>query len=143
VRDPVAAEDVTLVSDPLLLREARRRLTRRILEAGFAPGDARDLAIAFSEACANVHRHAYRGSVDGRIGLRVLLDDERIVVTLEHDGEPFNPASYKPPRLDRPSESGYGMYLVAALVDEASFERTPTGGRIVLAKRCQRVGAGL
>ena len=141
MRDPVPADGVTLVSDPLHLREARRRLTHQILEAGFAPGDARDLAIAFSEACANVHRHAYRGSVDGRIRLRVILERERIVLTLEHDGEPFNPDSYRPPQLDRPSESGYGMYIVTALVDEASFERTPTGGRIVLAKRCQRVGA--
>jgi anti-sigma regulatory factor (Ser/Thr protein kinase) len=137
MRERASEHEATLASDPLQLREARRRLTRQVLEAGCGPGDAQDLAVAFSEACANVHRHAYGGRRDGRIGLQVVIDGERIVLTLEHDGKPFDPATYRPPDLDRPAESGYGLYLVAALVDETSFEPTPTGGRIVLIKRRQ------
>jgi anti-sigma regulatory factor (Ser/Thr protein kinase) len=39
------------------------------------------------------------------------------------------------PDLRRPAESGYGLYLVRALVDEVSFEDTGSGGRVVLVKR--------
>jgi len=135
VREPAQEHGATYASDPLRLREARRWLARLVLDAGFTPGDAHDLSVAFSEAAANVHRHAYGGRRDGRVGVRVTIDGERAVLTLEHDGHPFDPASYAPPDLQRPSESGYGLYLISSLVDEVSFGGTATGGRIVLVKR--------
>jgi serine/threonine-protein kinase RsbW len=135
VREPVASHAATLASDPLRLREARRWLARLVLEAGFAPSDAHDLAIAFSEACANVHRHAYRGRRDGRVGVRLSIEVDRVVLTLEHDGDPFDPAAYAPPDMARPAEGGYGLYLIESLVDDVAFERTAAGGRVVLVKR--------
>ncbi len=140
MREPANEHRATFASDPLRLRDARRWLARLVLEAGFTPGDAHDLTVAFSEACANVHRHAYGGRHDGRVGLRIAIDAEQIVLTLEHDGLPFDPASYEPPDLERPSEGGYGLYLIASLVDEVSFAGTETGGRIVLVKRRRLTG---
>jgi len=135
VREPAREQCATLSSDPLGLRKARGWLMCLVLEAGFAPQDAHDLGVAFSEACANVHRHAYGGRRDGRVEVRVVVDDERIMVVLAHDGDPFDPSGYAPPDLRRPSESGYGLYLIKALVDEVSFEDTGSGGRVVLVKR--------
>jgi serine/threonine-protein kinase RsbW len=106
-----------------------------VLEAGFTPRDTHDLAVAFSEAAANVHRHAYGGRRDGRIDVRVTIDGAQVVVTLEHDGVPFDFDRYEPPDLRRPSESGYGLYLIASLVDQVSFEGKGAGGRVVLVKR--------
>ena len=125
----------TYASDPLRLREARRWLGLLVREAGFSPGEAHDLAVAFSEAAANVHRHAYAGRRDGRVAVGVAIDGERAVLTIEHDGQPFEPGAYAPPDLRTPSEGGYGLYLIASLVDEVSFASTATGGRIVLVKR--------
>ncbi len=135
MRELVREHCATLSSDPLGLRKARRWLMRLVLEAGFTPEDAHCLGVAFSEACANVHRHAYGGRRDGRVALRVAVEDEQVVVVLAHDGAPFDPAGYAPPDLRRPSESGYGLYLITALVDEVSFEDTGSGGRVVLVKR--------
>ena len=129
----------TLASDPLRLRKARRWLMRLVLDAGFPPGEAHDLALAFSEAAANIHRHAYGGRRDGRVDLRVTIDDERVVVAMEHDGLPFNPDRYTPPDLGRPSEGGYGLFLIASLVDQVSFEGAGCGGRVVLVKRKRAV----
>ena len=135
MREPVREQCATLSSDPLGLRKARRWLIHLVLEAGFTPQDAHGLGVAFSEACANVHRHAYGGRRDGRVELRVAVEDEQVVVVLAHDGAPFDPAGYEPPDLRRPSESGYGLYLITALVDEVFFEDTGSGGRVVLVKR--------
>jgi serine/threonine-protein kinase RsbW len=129
------AHRAVLASDPLRLRETRRWLVRLVLAAGFTREDGHDLSVAFSEACANVHRHAYGGRRDGRVDLRVAIYDDRVVVTVDHDGEPFDPAGYVPPDLRKPSESGYGLYLIASLVDQVSFEDTGSGGRVVLVKR--------
>jgi serine/threonine-protein kinase RsbW len=110
-------------------------LIRLVVAAGYTAQEAQGLGVAFSEACANVHRHAYEGRRDGRVELRVVVDDEQVVVVLAHDGAPFDPARYVAPDLRRPAESGYGLYLVRALVDEVSFEDTGSGGRVVLVKR--------
>jgi serine/threonine-protein kinase RsbW len=126
---------MTLPSDPMRLREARRWIARLAAEAGFPPPLGHDLTVAFSEICANVHRHAYRGRRDGRVDLRVAVEADRVVVTVDHQGERFDPNGYVPPDLERPSQSGYGVYLIAQLVDDVSFEETDRGGRVVLVKR--------
>jgi len=133
--EPETVHAATYASDPLRMREARRWLSRHVLAAGFTPVEAHDLAVAFAEAAANVYRHAYGGRRDGRVTLRAAIDGDRVVVTLEHEGAPFDPRRYAPPDLRRPSESGYGLFLIASLVDELSFAETDTGGRIVLVKR--------
>ena len=130
-------------SDPLGLREARRWLVRLLLAARFTTEDAHSLAVAFGEACANVHRHSYGGRRDGRVDILVAIDDDRVVVTLDHDGQPFDPSRYVPPNLRRPSESGYGLYLIASLVDDVSFAGTDSGGRVVLVKRRSSANVGV
>ncbi len=140
MREAARDHAATLASDPLQLRKARRWIARLLLETGVEPGDAHDLAIAFSEACANVHRHAYGCRRDGRVDVRVAIDERSVVVTVEHDGEPFDPAAYAPPDLGRPSENGYGLYLIASLVDDVSFECAGSGGRVVLVKHRRAAG---
>lgn len=135
MRDASQENCARLASDPLRTRKVRRWLSRLVLEAGFTPRDTNDLAVAFSEAAANVHRHAYGGRRDGRVDVRITIDGAQVVVTLEHDGQPFDPDAYQPPDLRRPSESGYGLYLIASLVDQVSFEGEGAGGRVVLVKR--------
>jgi anti-sigma regulatory factor (Ser/Thr protein kinase) len=139
VRETVHEHRAVLASDPLRTRKARRWLTRLVLEAGFTPRETHDLAVAFSEAAANVHRHAYGGRRDGRVEVCITIEPTQVVVTLEHDGVPFDPEAYTPPDLRRPSESGYGLYLLTSLVDRVSFEGEGegegAGGRVVLIKR--------
>jgi serine/threonine-protein kinase RsbW len=131
---------MTLPSDPLRLREARRWIVRLAVASGIDPAHGHDLAVAFSEICANVHRHAYHGRRDGRVDLQVAIEGERVVVTVDHQGDRFDPRAYVQPNLARPAEGGYGIYLIARLVDDVSFEDTDRGGRVVLVKRRRPVG---
>jgi len=54
---------------------------------------------------------------------------------LGHGGVPFDPRRYVPPDLSRPEERGYGMYLIARLVDEVSLAARLDGETIVLVKQ--------
>ena len=141
MRDAGAVHVLTLWSDPARLRETRRLVARFALDAGFETGQAHELAVAFSEVCANVHRHAYGGRRDGRIDVRLTEDAERVVVVVVHEGMPFDPLQHAPVETKAPREGGYGLYLIARLVDEVSFECAGRGGRIVLVKRRSSVPA--
>ena len=141
MREP-RSQSMTLPSDPVRLREARRWLVRVAVEAGLSATEGHDLAVAFSEVCANVHRHAYRGRRDGRVEVAVSVDAASLVVSVDHHGERFDPRAYTPPDLARAAEGGYGLYLISRLVDGVSFEGTERGGRVVLVKHRSSAGVG-
>ena len=140
MREALQVHSMTLSSDPVRLREARRWIARLAVASGLDAAQGQDLAVAFSEIGANVHRHAYGGRRNGRVELQVAIEDERVIVTVDHQGARFDPRAYLPPNLARPAESGYGMYLVARLVDDVSFEDTELGGRVVLVKNRRQAG---
>jgi len=139
VREAGRAHELQLPSDPLRFREARRWLVGLARPAGLTHRETHELAVALAEACANVHRHAYGGRRDGRLDLGITIDDDRVVLRLDHDGRPFDPArDYTPPDLSRPAEGGYGLYLMSRLVDEVRYDDATGRARIVLVKHRAR-----
>ena len=140
MRETKAPNELQLPSDPLRFREARRWLVGLVRPAGLTLRETHELSVALAEACANVHRHAYDGRRDGRLDLGITIDDERVVLRLDHDGRSFDPAQdYTPPDLSRPTEGGYGIYLMSRLVDEVRYDDDAVGrARIVLVKHRAR-----
>lgn len=139
MREPRGGHELSLPSDPLRFREARRWLVGVARPAGLSLRETHELSVALAEACANVHRHAYGGRRDGRLDLGLTIDDERVVLRLDHDGRSFDPArDYVPPDLSRPAEGGYGIYLMSRLVDEVRYDDEVGRSRIVLVKNRAR-----
>ena len=139
MREAGRAHELQLPSDPLRFREARRWLVGLARPAGLTHRETHELSVALAEACANVHRHAYGGRRDGRLDLGITIDDERVVLRLDHDGRPFDPQRvYTPPDLSRPAEGGYGLYLMSRLVDEVRYDDATGRARIVLVKHRAR-----
>ena len=89
-----------------------------------------DLKLAVTEACGNVVRHAYPGD-EGDVSLVVTIGDSRILLTVEDDGEgihaPDSPDD-EADGLSGPLESGMGMPIIRAIVDELAVEEG-SGGR--------------
>ena len=77
-----------------------------------------EVELALTEALSNVIRHAYAGRENGKIELELQLDSERLELEIVHYGEPFDAASYRPPDLDALGAGGYGLHLIAQLMDE-------------------------
>lgn len=132
---------LALTSDPATFRSVRRWVIGAAQCAGLGDEEAAALAIALTESCANVYRHAYGGRRDGLIELTMRAEPGRVVTTVRHRGVPFDPARYAPPDLSRPEEGGYGMYLISRLVDAVSFHTVPGGGSIELITE-RRAGSG-
>jgi serine/threonine-protein kinase RsbW len=76
---------------------------------------------AVGEAFNNVVMHAYRGRGDGVVTLVVDCSEDELVVELRHDGAGFELAAVPEPRLDDLPESGMGVFIIRACMDELSY----------------------
>jgi serine/threonine-protein kinase RsbW len=131
--------------------EASVPITRRLIAqsldvVGVERDTISDLEVALSEACANVLRHAQVGDV-----YEVLagFDEERAFLEVVDQGEGFDPETLASaagdqgaPGVDADAESGRGVALMRALMDEVHFQRRETtegapGSSVVLEKRLQ------
>ena len=93
-----------------------------------------DLKLAVTEACGNVVRHAYPGD-EGDVSLVVTIGDSRLLLTVEDDGAGIQAPDSLDDEADElagPLESGMGMPIIRAIVDELAVEEGSDGrGTIV------------
>ena len=91
-------------------------------------------ATALGEAAANVVRHAYRGgALAGTLRAELLAFEDRIEARFTDQGVEFagdlaKAAPSADALLDDLPESGYGLSLIRAAVDELRYERAAAAG---------------
>jgi serine/threonine-protein kinase RsbW len=89
-----------------------------------------DLKLALTEACGNAVRHAYVGADLGDVNVVFTIGAEQLLMTVTDRGEGIRvPDS---PQIDAdapvaPLESGMGMPIIRAIVDELAVEPGPDG----------------
>ena len=136
---PFARAELALRSDLKDLRRAREfvRAVCRDLPGGPLDEDrAAQLELAVNEAASNIMKHAYRGRGDQWIDVEAESYPDRIAILLHHLGDSFDPSSVPAPVLDGSRESGFGVYLITASVDEARYFRDERGRNCIsLVKR--------
>ncbi|HEX6597623.1 MAG TPA: ATP-binding protein [Acidimicrobiales bacterium] len=90
-----------------------------------------DIAIAQTEACANVVHHSGPGD---KYEVRVDIDNEKCVIRVIDTGRGFDWQSLTDGHdtsKDMAAERGRGILLMRALVDEVRFVSKPEAGTIV------------
>jgi len=116
--------------------QIREWVCERARAGGFDKETVAHIALAVSEAVSNIARHAYKGRADGRIEATLTVDDAALILCLRDYGHKFDPAAYRSPDLDTPTEGGYGIFLIRAVMDEAWYETGHAEGtELVLVKR--------
>lgn len=89
-----------------------------------------NVQLATHEACTNIIRHAYDHAPGGRIEIVLTLQFAQppsLTIDLYDTGRPFDKGAYRPPDIERVQEYGYGLFLMANLMDSVSY--TPSPGR--------------
>jgi anti-sigma regulatory factor (Ser/Thr protein kinase) len=113
-------------------------LSRFCSENGLPAEIAMDAALALEEVFANIVQHGYRDSGEHEIQVRLAAGGDSIVLTLEDDGIPFNPAAYPPADTTSPLEfrpvGGLGVHLVRSVMDEVRYDRIDGRNRLVMTK---------
>ena len=88
-----------------------------------------DLKLAVTEACGNAVRHAYTAS-EGDVNLIFAVEDGRLLMTVEDNGDGIQAPDAPEDEADEmsgPLESGMGMPIIRAIVDELAVEHGADG----------------
>lgn len=114
-----------------------RSVATSLLHTMNVPEDAAgDVQIALTEACANAVRHA--AGLDYRVSLSVGPDGCEVEV-LDTGTGPGLGAGETAAAYDADAESGRGLFLMRALVDDFEFAHELEGTRVRLVKRWAHV----
>jgi len=92
-----------------------------------------DLKLAVTEACGNAVAHAYGGDA-GTVEVRYVVARDSISIEVRDEGDretPVVPTAM--PRIDggAPPESGMGLAIIQAIVDELEIEARDGAGTVV------------
>jgi sigma-B regulation protein RsbU (phosphoserine phosphatase) len=108
-------------------REFIRGFCRDLPGAKLNEDNVGKLELAVTEACSNVMKHTFHGRADQQIQIEAEGFPDRVSVLLRYLGDPFDPSSVPPPRLDGSQESGFGVYLITQSVDSVHYYRDECG----------------
>jgi serine/threonine-protein kinase RsbW len=124
----VSTVRLTMPAKAEYLLLARLALTGIAREVRIPEETLADLKLAVTEACGNACRHAYPGG-GGLVRVVYAVDADRIEITVEDDGAgvELEDVPADPFRDDEMAESGMGLAIIRAVVDELSVEVRPDG----------------
>ena len=99
----------------------------------------RRINLVLDELLNNVISYAYDDELEHEIDVKVSLSVDRLVVTIEDVGIPFNPFASEPPdttlSLEEREIGGLGTHLVPNLVDEVNYQRRTEKNVVTVVKR--------
>jgi serine/threonine-protein kinase RsbW len=132
---------LALPREALSIPVIRRVLGDALRGLGVSEDCVADILLATCEACTNVVKHA---RATARYEVRAGIDDETCVLKIvEMGGGPVEPGRLAelfadeerlpgaPPIPEAESESGRGINIMRALVDDLTFDTAPETGTIV------------
>lgn len=93
-----------------------------------------NLRVALSEALANAVLYGNGGDPAKRVRVEVSLDDSRVALSIEDEGQGFDrtrlPDPYEPPDVEE--SRGRGLFLMYKLMDEVEYNEPGNRVRLVL-----------
>lgn len=109
----------------------REQVVNAVIAAGMDAPHAAEVALALTEACANIIKHGYQGSEDQWIGLTVQREPKRLVFLLQDDAPCVEPACVVSRELSDLRPGGLGVHFMHQIMDEVRFHPRPGGGNIL------------
>ena len=121
---------LTLPRDEETIPVTRHIVHHALDEVGAMEECVEDIAMAQTEACANVVRHSGPGDA---YEVRVDIDQEKCVIRVIDTGRGFDWQTLTDAEAssDKLAERGRGILLMRSLVDEVRFVSKPEAGTIV------------
>ena len=111
-------------SEVARMTEAVDRFSR---DTGISDEDVHNIHLILDELVINVIKYAFRDNRPHTIEVTLALDGSRLTMTVEDDGESFDPTAHPEPDLEVPIDErpigGLGIHIVRSLSDSVSYRR--------------------
>ena len=106
-------------------------------EAGFREDELHKIGMAVRESMVNAVVHGNHYSADKQVRVTILKNGDRFTVRIQDQGDGFDPNALPDPLAAENllSQSGRGIFLIRAFVDEFRIRRLePQGTEVTLVK---------
>ncbi|QPQ54979.1 ATP-binding protein [Allosphingosinicella flava] len=103
--------------------------------AGVDEAIAIDLEIAVVEAANNIVVHGYGPGAPGHYSARIAASADAITITLVDRGAPIPAGAFDAGEVAIDSESGRGLAIIRACVDDLSYSSSAGENRLTLTRR--------
>ncbi|MCK5618590.1 MAG: ATP-binding protein, partial [Candidatus Krumholzibacteria bacterium] len=137
----VKIRELTVTAGEGQLGRVRDFVVEACEEAAFSDRETSNTKLAVDEACTNIITHAYGGTGQGDITVRIQIEPGNLRISLHDTGERFDFASIENPDLEEYVETGrkggLGIYLINRLMDGVEYRADDAGNELVLTKRSQ------
>ena len=115
-------------AEPAQLCEIRSVVTELSRRQGLSDQQAAEVALAISEAVANVVAHGYRHEPGHTVRLSITRENARLVFLIEDDAPCLEPEKIVSRPLDELRPGGLGVHFMRALMSEVSHQPLEGGG---------------
>ena len=136
---PLENVDLLLSSTLDSLAEVETEAEAIALRAGFDEDTASTVAMVTREATINAVKHGNRFAPDKTVRAILQRSSDAVLIRISDQGESFDPAALPDPLDERNllRDSGRGVFLMRALMDEVHFRQLRPGTEVTLIKRKQ------
>ena len=128
LRESQILMDEQIPAEPSRLSEIRHQVARIAETQGVTAVAALDVALAVSEAVANVIEHGYRGQPGRFIRIEVARLSNQLIFIIDDDAPRVNPDKIAPRPLSELRPGGLGVHFMRALMNEVVHEPLEGGG---------------
>jgi serine/threonine-protein kinase RsbW len=118
------------------LEKIEKESTEIAKDAGFDESTIDDISIALTELVNNAIHHANKDNPKKEVVVVFNVEKTGITISISDEGEGFSPKNVSNP-LDPENllaDSGRGLYLVEALMDEVEYKITDLGTEVIIKK---------
>jgi serine/threonine-protein kinase RsbW len=133
----VVSVDTFLESGLDSVDQAEEQVLKAAEEAGLEEESGYQLGLAVREIMTNAVVHGNRYSANKKVHLRVSRSESEVVVAIADEGGGFQPEEQDDPLAEENllKQSGRGMMIVEAFVDEVLFQPGQGSGTTVILKK--------
>lgn len=105
-------------------------------DAGFDESTVDDISIALTELVNNAIHHANKDNPDKKVTVVFTVGKDKLSISVRDEGNGFSPKNVGNPLEPNNimSDSGRGLYLVEALMDDVEFKISKTGTEVIISK---------
>jgi serine/threonine-protein kinase RsbW len=124
---------ITIPSSLDYLPKVDEYVEGKLRELGVDEDRLADIAVSVTEAVTNAVLHGNKNDLTKKVQVKLKADSSRVEITVEDQGNGFNPESIQSPVEEGNllKEAGRGIFILKSLMDEVDFVILPRKGTTV------------